>query len=267
MITGKLNRKRIPAGPEPLTGRAVFFKMYRMIDTCLTRAYLETLSAAELLKLADKYYVDIPDGLERIFIIEELLENFYGNEDKNHADNDMVSDFLEAAVLPRQYNISFIDVIIRDPLWAFVFWELKSHEREQCEKAPDFEGYCLKAVPVYGTDAQEAKLQNNTDQNFIVPLGLNDSARYLGFPRAEGSFRIELCAVQAGQPLPLISSGPFRMPRLLESPDQKDLLSAEFQELYNNPLMSLSGAQEFPVIRSVERRVSVREYKTRLSGC
>ena len=40
----------------------------------ITRSYLETLSSWELVKLSDHYGIDIPPGLDRIFIIEELLE-------------------------------------------------------------------------------------------------------------------------------------------------------------------------------------------------
>ena len=40
----------------------------------LTLSYLETLSSADLIALADDYGIDIPDNLNRRFIIGELLE-------------------------------------------------------------------------------------------------------------------------------------------------------------------------------------------------
>ena len=217
--------------------------------------YLETLSADELRQLADKYSVDIPDGMERVFIIEALMESAFGNVDISQAVEIIESDFLEAAALPRQYNISFIDVMIRDPLWAFVFWEIKTHDREACENAPNFENFCLKVIPMDDPTIQDT----GVDDSFVVPVDSHNSGLYLNFPPAEGSYRVEFCAVHKGNLSPLIVSHPFRLPKLLESPNQKPLLSPEFQILYDNPLACLSGVREFPVIRSTDRLIRVRE--------
>ena len=40
----------------------------------ITRAYLETLSSADLNDLAEEYGIDIPEDLTRRFVIAELLE-------------------------------------------------------------------------------------------------------------------------------------------------------------------------------------------------
>ena len=45
-----------------------------MEQNFLSRTYLETLSTADLISLADDYGIDIPDDLNRRFIIGELLE-------------------------------------------------------------------------------------------------------------------------------------------------------------------------------------------------
>ena len=45
-----------------------------MSDTKLSRAYLETLPSADLIALADDLGIDIPENLNRRFIIGELLE-------------------------------------------------------------------------------------------------------------------------------------------------------------------------------------------------
>jgi len=230
-----------------------------MIDASLTRVYLESLSTGELLKLADRFNIDIPAGLERVFIVEALLESAFGDEDRNKTVDDIESDFPGSAALPKQYNISFVDVMIRDPLWAFVFWEIKSHDRELYEGAPDFEGYCLKAVPV--RDSSVLRLVGEAEDSFIVPLDLYASGLYLNFPPAEGFYRLELCALRGGNPATLAVSGSFRLPRLLAEPNQSALLSAEFQEIYRNSLACLSGARDFPVIRNADRRIRSREAK------
>ena len=49
----------------------------------VTRSYLERLSTSDLISLADEYGIDIPEDLNRRFIIGELLEATEElNEDK-----------------------------------------------------------------------------------------------------------------------------------------------------------------------------------------
>ncbi|MDR1575382.1 MAG: DUF4912 domain-containing protein [Treponema sp.] len=220
----------------------------------LTRPYLESLSADELVKLADGFGIDIPPGLERIFIIEELLAFRFADEFGAEDDLEDSPDFTEAAALPRRYNISYIEVMIRDPLWAFVFWEVKGHDRELYEKAPDFGGYRLKVLPL-SEDAPSPGRRSGTDweNSFTVPVGADDNAWYLGFPPAEGRYMVELCVLQGEKEMPLIFSRPFKMPRLLEMPSRKSGLPGDIQDIYNNPLACLSGARDFAIIRNADR--------------
>jgi hypothetical protein len=216
-----------------------------MDDPRLTRPWLESLCTEELVKLADGLGIDIPFGLERIFIIEELLDFACSNELPREEEPEFRSDFLEAAVLPKQYNISYIEVMIRDPLWAFVFWEIKGHDREAYEKAADFGGYCLRVVPL-----QKAAAIADTgggENPFTVGVGVNDSAWYLGFPPAGGRYRVELCAARGESLAPLTASRPFELPRLIEPPKADG-------EPYQNPLSCLSGIRDFSVIQSLDRR-------------
>ncbi|GHV95397.1 hypothetical protein AGMMS50293_17170 [Spirochaetia bacterium] len=217
-----------------------------MDETRLTRPWLESLSTEELVKLADNFGVDIPFGLERIFIIEELLE--LALEDEYGPGNDLGvhPDFLEAAALPKQYNISYIEVMIRDPLWVFVFWEIKGHDRELYEKAPDFEGYCLRVIPLEG-EAERA-------DSFTVTVGVDDTAWYLGFPPAEGRYQVEFCALRGETETALTVSRPFKLPSLIEPPGRKAGVPKDIQDMYHNPLVCLSGVQDFSVIRSADRQ-------------
>jgi hypothetical protein len=226
-----------------------------MNDNSLTRVYLESLSSDELLRLADSFGIDIPLGLERVFIIEELLETYSDFDDEDvEFSEDINPDFTEAA-LPKHYNISFIEVIIRDPLWAFVLWEIKSHDREILEKAPDFEGYCLRVIPI--ASSVDTKAQADGRDTFTVPVGVNDTGWYLGFPPDEGWYKVELCARRGTDILPLIVSRPFRLPKLPEQSNHN--VSKSFQEIYDNPLIGLSGVHEFPVIRFSDRDQRARD--------
>ncbi|MDR1899740.1 MAG: DUF4912 domain-containing protein [Treponema sp.] len=220
-----------------------------MDDTRFTRVFLDSLSTDELIELADNCGIDLPPDLERIFIIEELLET--GSEDEWDGEFGAegtlkgAEGFREPVPLPARYNITYIEVMIRDPLWAFIFWEIKGHDREVFEKSPDFDGYCLRARAL-GAPADDGA-------SFTVPVGVDDAAWYLGFPPAEGRYTVELCALGVREETVLAVSRPFTLPKLLCPPSQD-----EAGEVYRNPLAVLSGARDLRVIRSADRRSRVK---------
>ncbi|GHV90731.1 DUF4912 domain-containing protein [Spirochaetia bacterium] len=222
----------------------------------MTRPYLESLTTSELVRIADRFGIDIPPCLERIFIIEELLEIDSGEEEERgegEADILESADFLDAVPLPKQYNITFIEVMIRDPLWAFLFWEIKGADKELFEKMPDFGGYCLRVNPV----DKGGKVQK--ENSFTVPVGNDDSAWYLGFSPenfAENAalfagtrYQVELCALQGLEAVVLAVSRPFTMPRLHLAAARGTIPVASV----SSPLIRLSGVEDFRVIRNADR--------------
>jgi hypothetical protein len=224
--------------------------MVDSFDTPLSRILLESLSNDELIKLADSYGIDIPYGLERIFIIEELLEYSSTSGEEVNDGLNIDSSIPETVVLPKQYNISYIEIIIRDPLWVFAFWEIKGHDRELHENANDFKGYCLRVIPL-NEDEKEPKSAVNS---FTIPVGINDSARYFGFvehsSKAQGRYIMKLGVVRGDSELHIASSKPFCLPRLIENDDIKIM--------DENPLVNLSGIQDLTITKSTDRQSRIK---------
>jgi len=216
----------------------------------VTRIWLESLSNAELIKLADSFGIDIPAGLERIFIIEELLEYSSASTEEIKDDLEIEPSYRETVVLPKQYNISFIEVIIRDPLWVFAYWEIKGHDREIHENAADFKGYCLRVVPLNNGEAESKSSENS----FNVTVNANDSARYLGFAEhsshTQDRYTIKLNVIRGDSELPIAASLPFCLPRLIENED--------IYSMKENPLVRLSGVQDLSIIKRSDRQARVK---------
>ena len=215
-----------------------------------SRPWLESLSTGELIKLAEGIGIDIPPGLERIFIIEELLDSSNTGEEEVKDDIEVNPSYSESVALPKQYNISYIDVIIRDPLWVFVYWEIKGHDREIHENAGNFKGYFLRVIPL--NEGEEfSKSQENS---FTVSVDTDDSARYLGFAehssRAAGRYIIKLGVIRGDQELQIAASQPFNLPRLIENEG--------ICELDQNPLIRLSGVQDFMIIKNTDRQSRIK---------
>ncbi|MDR1566817.1 MAG: DUF4912 domain-containing protein [Treponema sp.] len=236
-----------------------------MDDSLVTRSCLERLSTDELIRMADRSGLDIPPGLDRIFIIEELLD--LAAEDREDEEPleaaPVTADAKEPAALPKQYNITFIEAMMRDPLWIFVFWEVKEADREVFENAPDFDGYYLKVSP-WGR-AEPAVRERISPEDaakegvFIVPVGAGDTAWYLSFPPGDGSpggnrnrqYKVELCAGQGGGGILLAASKPFRLPELLDLPRR--------DRAEGSPLIGLSGAGDFHILRNGDRQSRARK--------
>jgi hypothetical protein len=213
----------------------------QMDDCRFAWPYLESLATHELAALADKFGIDIPPGLERNFIIEELLD--LRDEEEPEPPSLEEAYFLESVPLPKQYNITFINVLIRDPLWAFAFWEVKAHDKEIHEKAPDFEGYFLRVIPEPAV-VPAAVLPFEGEASFTIAVGIQDSAWYLGFPPEGGCFRVELCVKRGNFEVVLAASKSFKLPRLFASPGTMEV---------PNPLALLSGLEELPIVRNEDR--------------
>jgi len=212
----------------------------------VTRHRLESLSTEQLIKLADSYGIDIPPGLERIFIIEEILDVSSVDSQEIASDIEVNESYSETAALPSQYNISYIEVMIRDPLWVFAFWEIKKHDRETHENSGDFNGYCLKIIPL----DKDGKEKSSNENPFTISIDAEDCARYLGIVEhsAQNSdcYVIQLCVNKGGALLQIAVSHPFYLPK----PYDNNIIA----DMSNNPLTLLSGARDLKIIKNTNRQ-------------
>jgi len=232
----------------------IFFTIYKVMEDNLqapvTRHWLESLSTEQLIKLADSNGIDIPPDLERIFIIEEILE--VSNVDKQETTDDLEVNhsYSETAALPKQYNISYVDVIIRDPFWVFAFWEIKKHDRESYENTDNFNGYCMRVIPL-DKDGKENKSNENS---FTVSVEAEDCGRYLGIVEhtvnTPDCYVIQLCVDKGDNLQTIAASQPFYLPK----PYNNDIIA----DMCLNPLIRLSGAKDLAIIKNIDRQSAVK---------
>ena len=216
----------------------------RMEQHSLTRAYLETLSNGDLVSLADRYGLDMPSELNRRFVVEELLEASADVDSAEVEDGALRDEDGEEAPegIPETYNESFVNVLLRDPVWAYVFWEIKTQDRQAREHEADFEGYFLRVSGPRGAKA------GGVESSFVVPVGKLDDAWYLCLPGETGWYRIDLCAVMGKSEDLLASSPPFRVPRGRIAVSETDLSVTAAE------MLALSGISELRVLQAVDRQ-------------
>jgi hypothetical protein len=211
-----------------------------MNDPVLSRACLEGLTTQELVAIADRFDIDIPPDLDWNFIIEALLDVETELEEEKTS---MIETTISGAVsLPEHYNITFNDILIRDPMWVFVFWEVKTQEKESYENSPDFSGYHLR---ILSADSRQ-------EEAFTINVKATDTAWYVGIPVSNGCFRVELCVIDEEKEVVLAVSPAFTMPKLFEPQMIKN-------NTYRNPLLRLSGIDDFRVLHKMERSLRTRQ--------
>ena len=109
--------------------------MNTMNEEKITRAYLETLSFSDLSNLADEYGVEVPENLNRNFLIAELLE--LAEDASGTAENMIIASEEESGEivdLPQNYNETQISCILRNPIWGFVFWNISDADSLQIKE-------------------------------------------------------------------------------------------------------------------------------------
>ncbi|MCR5605873.1 MAG: DUF4912 domain-containing protein [Treponema sp.] len=166
-----------------------------MDSAFLSRAYLQTLSSTDLIALSDDYGIDIPDDLDRSFIIGELLEaadewNLEQKEDENFelVNDNSAKDLSKKQTLPESYNENVIGVVLRNPIWAFVYWDFKEATLLKLESDNSFLSIFLRVS--FFEDEYDEKVRDSFD----VQVSLKERKQYILIPAGKKNFKIELIA-------------------------------------------------------------------------
>jgi hypothetical protein len=195
--------------------------------------------------MADEMDIDIPPDLERIFIIQELMEADSEFDFEENRINSLESidplDMFEIAPLPNQYNVNYLEVLLRDPLWAFVYWEVNSLDKKIYESSTEFTEYFLHIVPL------PLKAGESAADSFSISVGNTDNSWRIYLSPDIYSFQVRFCVNRRGLNEMIISSKEIHVPHVLDPSDEKVRNSP------NYPLLSLSGIEEFDILRNIDK--------------
>lgn len=178
-----------------------------MNDTKLSRAYLETLPSADLIALADDFGIDVPENLNRRFIIGELLEVA-----EDLADDDLAEVSQEETVASAEtYNETVISAVLRNPVWLFVYWDVNKSLILSVRASTRVRSLSLR-VSMFTKDSLEVAADS-----FDVPITIEDRNRYVLLPLGFGSVRVDLVLdLEDGAQEMLASTGMVSLPLVPE---------------------------------------------------
>lgn len=211
-----------------------------MENKVLTRAYLDTLSNADLISLADDYGIDIPENLNRRFIIAELIEiSLEFAEDDISEMTEKQEDVEEDYDLPKSFNETQIDVVLRNPAWVYVFWDISENDFQKATESARFKNFVLRVS--FFEDEDDTK----PVKTFDITVGNDVRDQYIlldnGHDSCKKILRIDLIALYTGKDDDILSvSGKIVLPEFSEVLDK----AHPGTEIEISPILELSGLKK-----------------------
>jgi hypothetical protein len=218
-----------------------------MNNHIMSRKHLETLSSADLILLADEYGVDVPEDLNRRFIIAELLDIAREMQEDEYSGLTVTDEALEETELPISYNETVVAAVHSNPVWLYVYWDISASDLALINANRQQATFILRAA-VIGSGGKPVICES-----FDVPVPVSDSDQYILLPApadSEKTVRVEL-----------ILETQTEKPRLLAISDPVALFRPcpDFRESFLNdqsPLLELSGFKELMRTHFLKHRQS-----------
>ena len=163
-----------------------------MNEEPINRASLEKLSFSDLVKLADEYGVDVPEDLDRRFLIAELLEL---SEESNNKDEEMIiateSDNQQPLILNGNFNETQVSCVLRNPAWLFVFWNLGDSDYSRIYENQ----LCSLKLRICSYDNPT---DTKPEEAFEVQTPSQSQEQYVLLPKGKKYIKVELVCVNGG---------------------------------------------------------------------
>ena len=165
---------------------------------------LAKLSMENLLSLAETEEIDVPQCISREDLIEIILEAY--EDEKSDHDNtnnpamrvketkyDIVLNRMLGSgnirfSIPEAYNETYIKLMLRDPFWAFAYWELKDADLEIIR---DGLAATEPFLRVYEVD-NSPETPSSAISFFDIPVQITDNSWYINLPKSGKSYYIDL---------------------------------------------------------------------------
>lgn len=182
----------------------------------MTRERLRTLPLEELAALARSAGLEPPENPDSEELIELVLEGYRemreereeGNnpsvrveEAKFEVGEEEVPAAVEGPQIPQRYNETRAVLMVRDPHWAYAYWDVEDGQGARARKDAGFELLVLRVQ-----DLQPAS-------SFDIPIQWSDSSWYIYLPNQDADYQLELGYLASGKFRLLARSNPVHTPR------------------------------------------------------
>ncbi|MCX7026373.1 MAG: DUF4912 domain-containing protein [Spirochaetes bacterium] len=181
---------------------------------------LSLLSDKELTLLAERLGIYIPEGLDRPFVMEEVLgaledddrEEVFSHDGTGHVEEKKLSGstysspvILESLGIPERYNDTMIRALPRDPSWIYAYWDISERKRAALLEEDDPSGLCLRVIILHPQG-------DHRKDFFDIGVTLDDWKWYINIPQPGSIYRVDLCLRKSDRIKVLARSNEVKMP-------------------------------------------------------
>ncbi|MBR0318180.1 MAG: DUF4912 domain-containing protein [Spirochaetia bacterium] len=212
----------------------------------MTKNRLQSLSLSDLITLAQQQGIINPADMEREDLIDSIIDAFEESrleklEDDNWTIQSMYRKFdifqdeeisLEkVAEIPDHFNASKVEILLVNPLMAFVFWEYGDSSRDIAQKCSRHNNLLLRV--------HEKNLSDNSESFFDIPIKFEENKWYINLPSNGCQYYIELiCQLTTGDKV-LATSNKIESPLKIT----RDIVSSE--SINRSDFLVLAGVYGF----------------------
>jgi hypothetical protein len=215
----------------------------------MTKESLQSIPLEELVALAREEGYEEGGARDRATLTEFILENLKDRarekeqenspsirveESKYQITDPQSEERVDSEVFPiaDRYNQTKIVFMVRDPHWAFAYWDI---DNKTYETLPDKEESHQLILRVYETESIRSP-SSGKPPFFDIPIQLGDSSWYIYLPNQDCSYSLELGIISDGRYSCLARSNPIRTPRegIAEAQDYALDLHSDFNAFYGS---------------------------------
>jgi hypothetical protein len=216
----------------------------------MTRESLQSIPMEELVALAREEGYEEGGALDRAILTEFILENLKDRarekerenspsvrvEDSKYQITDSRSRERPGSIIypiPDRYNQTKLVFMVRDPHWAFAYWEMDNSTIERLSEKAENADLVLRVN----------ETESVRPSSFDIPIQFSDSSWYIYLPEQDCSYVLELGFMEQGRYRCLASSNPVHTPResLAWNPDSDRDLYPDF-----DPYSGIGGSESIP---------------------
>ncbi len=233
----------------------------------MTKERLQSLPLSKLRGIAQKEGIDVPSGTVRATLIDLIYEAMEEDRTEREAGNNSAIQVEEKKYeilqdeeleiggdhdfsISESYNETKIFLLLRDPLWAFAYWDIRDCDREDMKTDMHFDKLFLRVF-----ELDEKKKSAEIIDSFDIPIKFTDDRWYINLPRAGSTYFIALMYRTAGGDRELCRSNTVHSP-------EKTLLDIslrdELIESIDNEMLILSGLYDYVESSSFRENIPQR---------
>jgi len=192
----------------------------------MTKERLQSIPLEELEIIARNHGIDPKSRMTKGALIEIILDAFeevkrereeqnnfsiLGEEKKYDITQDEELEVLGDDIfpIPARYNENRLVFMIRDPNWAFAYWDIEDRKCQELQSQRDFDQLVLRIYDVKGLKF------NGTNANsfFDIPIQFSDLSWYIYLPHQNCSYVLELGYLARGKYRCIFRSNTVKTPR------------------------------------------------------